>query len=390
MAVLLVSAAVVPAGAAATTAESQESEAYAGAHVSFQVEGSTVSNYQVDGDVFAEQVAVESQSAYESRLDLAADARLKAVTNVQGASTSLGAQTETRATVETGGSAEMRSHDNKHGHLVVDAGDESQYVQVNLTEDANAESHSESRLTVAVEDGREGTFVVVGDGEVTVNEQGDVSAALSEDAQLVLRTYSEDRDENDEQVEQYIANGTATAEAHVMERDGEIVHDTVEYGQETSVSASQSAENTATVTVDRTQSEGKVLVTSVAEEAVGSVDDLAVTVDSEAAAQVESYSELEGAIGNEPRYMVVSETAVDADAAVLVGIDHFSERTVTMSGDGDSSSDDSTDDSSDDDMDGNSGDDTSDDDTSDDGSPGFGVVVSLAALLGTVGLLRRR
>ncbi|WP_256393635.1 PGF-CTERM sorting domain-containing protein [Natronoarchaeum rubrum] len=369
MAVLLVTAAAVPAATAttgttaATDASNQSAEAFAGAHVSFQTDGSAITNYSVDGATIAENVTVESRSTYVSRLGLGADVRLSAVTNLVGASTSLSAETETSATVATGGSAELRAHDSDHGQLVVDAGGESQYVQANLTEGAETEQHGESRLTVETADGSEATFIVAGDGEVTANEDGDVAASLSEDAQLVVRSYDESRDENDEQIEQYVANGTATAEAYVTERSGEIVNSTIAYGQETTVEASQTAESEVTFTVDRTESEGKILVTSVSEAAVGSVEDLNVTVDGEAAAEVESYSELEGAIGEEPRYMVVSEGSADADATVLVGIDHFSEREVTMSGD---------------------------DSGSDDGLPGFGVLAGLTALLGAAGIARRR
>jgi len=369
MAVLLVTAAAVPAATAttgttaATDASNQSAEAFAGAHVSFQTDGSAITNYSVDGATIAENVTVESRSTYVSRLGLGADVRLSAVTSVAGTSTSLAARTETSATVETGGSAELRAHDSDHGQLVVDAGGESQYVQANLTEGAETEQHGESRLTVETADGSEATFIVAGDGEVTANEDGDVAASLSEDAQLVVRSYDESRDESDEQIEQYVANGTATAEAYVTERSGEIVNSTIAYGQETTVEASQTAESEVTFTVDRTESEGKILVTSVSEAAVGSVEDLNVTVDGEAAAEVESYSELEGAIGEEPRYMVVSEGSADADATVLVGIDHFSEREVTMSGD---------------------------DSGSDDGLPGFGVLAGLTALLGAAGIARRR
>jgi len=369
MAVLLVTTAAVPAATAttgtttATDASNQSAEAFAGAHVSFQTDGSAITNYTVDGATIAENVTVESRSTYVSRLGLGADVRLSAVTNLVGASTSLSAETETSATVATSGSAELRAHDSDHGQLVVDAGGESQYVQANLTEGAETEQHGESRLTVETADGSEATFIVAGDGEVTANEDGDVAASLSSDAQLVVRSYDESRDESDEQIEQYVANGTATAEAYVTERSGEIVNSTIAYGQETTVEASQTAESEVTFTVDRTESEGKILVTSVSEAAVGSVEDLNVTVDGEAAAEVESYSELEGAIGEEPRYMVVSEGSADADATVLVGIDHFSEREVTMSGD---------------------------DSGSDDGLPGFGVLAGLTALLGAAGIARRR
>lgn len=380
VAALLVTSLFAPAVATAT-ATSQDGEAYAGTHVSFEADGNGVSDYRVDGDLFAENVAVESQNSYESHADVGAAIELSAVTNIQGSTTSLGAQTETRATIDVDGSAEMRSHDNDHGHLIVDAGGEDQYVEVQLGDNADTEQHSESRLTVEVEDDREGTFIVAGEGEVTTNEEGDVIADLDGDSQLVLRTYAEDRNEDDEQTEEYIADGTATAEAHVMERDGEIVHDGIEYGQETSVEAQQSAENEVEIVVERTTNEGTVLVTSVDDEAVGSVDDIEVYVDGEASVQAESYSELEGAIGSdETTYKVVSETAIDADANVLVGINHFSERTVSMSGD----------DVDEEDADDGADDETGAGDGEDDSVPGFGIGVALVALLSVAVLGRRR
>ncbi|SNZ12472.1 PGF-CTERM protein [Natronoarchaeum philippinense] len=362
MALLLVTATALPAAAASTNAaaSTQSAEAYTGAHVSFQTNGSAITDYAVDGELFAENVSVESQSAYESRLGVDADVRLSAVTSLQGTSTSLGAQSSATVTVETSGSSTVRAHDNEHGHLVVDAGDGSQYVQIDVPDGATVEQQSDSQLVIETENGSTGSVIVAGDGEVTTNDAGNVAASLSGDAKLVLRTHSDSQSDADQQIEEYVANGTMAAEAYVTERGGEITSSAVAY-QAATVEASQSASNEVTMTVDRAQSQGKIVAMTVSKEAIGSVDDLDVAVDGNAAVKAESYSELEGAIGNEPRYMVVSETS--ASATVLVGIDHFSEREVTMSG-GDGSD-------------------------SSDGLPGFGVLPALVALLGAVGLARR-
>jgi len=58
-----------------------------------------------------------------------------------------------------------------------------------------------------------------------------------------------------------------------------------------------------------------------------SADDLAVTVDGEAAAEASSYSELAGGIGSdESRYMVTQSSDASATADVLVAVNHFGAR----------------------------------------------------------------
>lgn len=95
--------------------------------------------------------------------------------------------------------------------------------------------------------------------------------------------------------------------------------------------AASQAEGAAEVTVDRAASEGKIVIASVSENALEAADTLEVMVDGEAVVEASSQSELEGAFGSdESRYMVVGGGSAEATTKVLVAVNHFSERTITM------------------------------------------------------------
>ena len=382
--VVLVAVAPASAGASGTTAAA----AYTGSHVSFETSGSAVTDYAVDGEAVLSSVKVQSASSAEGSGLVSAGADLSTVTSLEGAGLSLSAKTETSATVEAESSASMTAHDNGHGILVVESGGEEQYVKADLGSGAQAEADGDSRVTVTTGDGVKGTFIVVGDGQVTVNEEGDVAAKLGEDGKLVFRAYPDGKSDDDAAQERLIADGRAAAEVHVMRQDGETVTDTVTYGSETTVEAQQSAEGRVDVTVDRAKHEGQVVITTVSESMLDSSGDLSVEVDGRAAARASSYSELESAIGSDQsKYMVEQSSAAEGRAEVLVAVNHFSERTVTMSdSDGSSSSDGG--DGSAADTDGSS--DDGGDATSTPGQPGFGVLVAVLALLAAALLARYR
>lgn len=392
VAALVVATMAAPVTAAATTtsvdAQSGSSEAYAGTHVSFETSGDAVTGYTVGGTEVLASVQTEAREDYRSRagVSVGVSIELSTVTEVQAAAVSLDATSETKATVRSESGAEMEASDNERGILQVRADDGAQVVKAEVAADGEASAESDDRVVVTTGDGEESAFVVVGDGSVTVNGEGDVVADLDEDARLVLRSYAnEERDDDDREHERMIAEGKAVAEVYVEERDGEQVADAVTYAGDTSVEARQSAENEVEVTVERTASEGKVVITQVHESAVGSVEDVEVQVDGEAAAEASSYSELEAAAagGDQSKYMVRQAGSAEGSAQVLVALNHFSERTVTMSGDGDGTS------SGDDGDDGSSGDDSGGD-SSDIGAPGFGVGAALVALLAGVLLAGRR
>ena len=392
---LLVASGALPTGTAAAT--TQQSEAYAGTHIEFETTSEAIANYSVNGNTVFESMKVQSQSGAESRGDVQAGVGLSAVTSITGAALSLESQTEASATVTAESGATMEAHDNSRGILVVRSDGESQYVTVNVSGSAETESESDQRVVVTNENGAEGTFIVVGDGEVTINDQGNVSANLESNGKLVFRSYSDGRNEDDEQKEQLISEGKAAAEVYVMqksEQGGELAADVVQYGEGTTVEVTQQTEGTVQMTADRSQQEGKIIITSVSEQAISSVKDLQVTVDGEAAAEASSYSDLEGAIGSDTsKFLVRQQSSAQASADVLVAVNQFSTREITMSEDGS--------DSEDSDGSGSDSPDSSDEEmtatdedrgTTATNGPGFGPVVALSALVAVavLALARRR
>ncbi|WP_226022467.1 hypothetical protein [Halomicrobium salinisoli] len=341
LASIAIAAALVLAGALPATGAAmgaQQSEGYAGAHVSFETSNDAVVDYGVGGETVLESVAVNSQSAVESDAGVGVDVGLSAMSDIAGAALSLGARTETSATVTADSGAELTAHDNPRGILVVSAGNGSQYVTANVSSGAEASAESDQRVVVNRDDGRDGAFLVVGNGSVQVNDGGNVSASLSEDAQLVFRSYESEREADDEQQERMIVNGTATAEAYVTQsgEDGsELAADAVEYGNDTRVNVTSYGEGAVNVTAERTQHEGRVIITTVSEQVLDATENLSVRVDGEAAAEASSYGELESAIeeGNESRFLVRQGASADASADVLVAVNHFSERQITMTDD---------------------------------------------------------
>jgi hypothetical protein len=388
---VLLTATVAPGIVGATHARAQTTDArappgYAGSHVSFETTSNAVTNYSVDGEQMFASMKTESRSSYESRTSVAvgADLELADVTDLRAAAVSVGARTRTSSSVRSESGANITAHDNARGILTVRSqGDSAQIVKAEISASAQAEAASEDRVVVTAEDGQHGTFIVVGNGSVTVNEEGDVIADLEDDATLVFRAYVDgERDEDAKSQERLIANGEAAAEIYATEQNGTQVVDAVTYTQNTTVSAKQRAGDEVQVTVERARHDGKVVITHVSEAAVGATENLSVTVDGEAAARASSYSDLEAAAdnGSTSKYMVRQSSDAEASAEVLVAVNHFSERTITMRGDGSNGSD---------------GTDASDGgDSGDDpvpvGSPGLGVGAAVAALAGTALLGRYR
>jgi PGF-CTERM protein len=383
----------MPAGVAAQSGSGNAS-AYAGTHVSFDVAESAVTDYRVANESVFSSVKVQSQSGAESGGLLSADASLSAVTSIAGSALSVESRTSASASIRAEGSASMSAHDNGHGVLVVSSGDSDQYVVANLSSGASAEAESEGGVAVTTANGTEGTFIVVGDGNATVNDDGDVSAALDAGSKLAFRAYPGGKDGADERGEEMIANGTATAEVHAMAQGGEAVFDTVTYAGNTTVESTTRAEGSVNATVDRASSTGTVVIASVSEEAVAAASDITVEVDGEAAAEASSDAALRNAIGsNTSKYAVAAGGAAEARTDVFVAVNHFSERTVSVQDGGSESGADGDGgaDGADGGSDGESGDSDGDggDTTASGGTPGFGPLAALAALAALV-LLRRR
>ena len=127
------------------------------------------------------------------------------------------------------------------------------------------------------------------------------------------------------------------------------------------------------MTAERTESQRKVIITTVSDETFGSAESTEVLVDGEAAAEANSYSEVQQATrdGDNSRYLVRQSSSAEASSDVVVGVNHFSERQISMQSDGDST-------------------DGGDGGLSDADGPGFGVLAAIAALGGALVALRRR
>jgi PGF-CTERM protein len=383
---LVVSLGTVAAPAAAATQNAQ-GEAYSGTHVEFETTSNAISGYAVDDAVVISEARMQSASEARSQAGIGVDVGIEAVGSVVGAE--LASRTEAGASVTVGfeSGGQMQSNDNERGVVQFQASDGEQFVQVDVSSDAEAESESDERVVVEKGD-TEGTFIVVGEGEVDVNEDGQVNAELQEGSELVYRQYDGERSENDKESERMIQAGTATAEVYVQEaaEDGEqagaATVNVVEYGQDTAVEVRSQSRDRVEMTVERTESEGKVVLTSVSESAFDTAGGIEVFVDGEAAVRADSYSAVEQSAteGDEPRYYVAQSSSAEATTDVAIGIDHFSERTVELRSAQDGTQTPTVVDDS-----GAGGDDS----TSDGDGAGFGVVVALVALGSTLLAARR-
>ena len=369
--------AMVGGAASPVAAQGAEGEAYSGAHVEFETTGSAVSGYAVGGNVLLDNVTVQSASEARNQAGVGVGAGLESTTDFRGAGLEIASKTSASVTVQVDSGAEMRSHDVERGVLQVRANEDDQMVRANLSGDTEARSESDKRVVVTKEDGSEGVLIVVGDGEVVVDQDGGVTAEVKQGGQLVYRQYEGERSDDDEEAERMIEEGTATAEVYVQESaesGEETAAHAVEYGQDTTVEISEQSRDTVEMTVERSQSEGKVVLCTVSNAAFENVEDIQVTVDGSAAAQADSYSAVEQSAreGDEPRYYVAQSSSAEAATDVAIGIDHFSAREVTMSS-GD---------------DGGSG--GSDDGGSFADGAGFGALGALAALAAALIAARRQ
>jgi hypothetical protein len=339
VAVLLAVAAVGAAAAPAATQQA-EGEAYSGAFVTFEATDAAVADYEVDGSVVVENVTVQSASETDGGID----AGLGAVTSVNGSGLSVSTG-DAGATLTTESGAKMEANDNKRGVLQVRANGESQVVQAEVS--GQAESESDKRVVVRNDDGTEGAFLVVGDGEATTDDDGDVVARIEGDGQLVYRQYEGERSDDDEDQERMIQDGSAAAEVYVHsaaesggDAEGEATS-VVQYSEDTSVEVEERSESEINMTAERSESEGKVIITTVSDEAFGSAESTEVYVDGEAAAEAESYSDVEAATqgADQSRYLVRSDSSAQAATDVVVGVNEFSERSISMQSDGDTGGD---------------------------------------------------
>ena len=381
---------VIGAAAAPAATQQAEGEAYSGTFVQFETGNAAVTNYAVDGSVVVD--SVRAQSASETEGGIGVDAGASSSTSISGSAVSTRSQGDASASVAFESGTDMEAHDNQRGVVTFTASDGDQVVQANVSGDASSEG--DTRVVVQGDDGAQGTFIVVGDGNVTTNADGQVTARVEEDSQLVYRQYNDERSDSEKTQEEMIQNGEATAEVYVYgaaesgEDGEESAESVVTYGQDTNAEVQERSQDRINVTVERTESQGKVLITTVSESAVENAESLEVYVDGEAAAQADSYSDVRAATegADQSRYMVRQSGSAEAAVDVIVGINQFSERTVSMQSAGDGGEPTATD-ADGDDM---NGDDTDGGDGTDGDGAGFGVFAALVALAAALIAVRTR
>ncbi|PSP97478.1 hypothetical protein BRC89_11295 [Halobacteriales archaeon QS_4_70_19] len=404
---LVVSAVGTPVAAATTNATGQQTSGQAqnGTYVSFETADSAVVDYTVDGKTLVERMSV--QSTAEARGDAGADLGIDGDTAFTGAglnlASSFGAGVSTQAAIESESGAEIVAHDNDRGILVVSANGESQVARFNGSDGSEARKESEKRAVITSDDGATATVIVIGDGNVSVSD-GDVTTQTAEDGKVVYRQYEGERSDSEKQQERMIQNGTAVAEVYLQAAgdaasgDGdetptatstatptatpteepsedakERSADVVRYSEDTTIEVTEQSANTFNATVERARSEGKVVIMSVSDAAFDSAENAEVYVDGEAAAEASSYSEIQAATedGETSKYLIRSSGSAQASSDVVVGINNFSAREVSMQSDG-------------------SGDGSGDGTTASDGQPGFGAGIAVLALAGAALLARRQ
>lgn len=371
---LLASLLVIASAMAATVpvTATQQGEAYNGTHVSFETGENAVVDYTVSGSTVLENLTVQSKSEAQNSGAVSAGVQLSTVTSIPAAGISGSSSAETSASVAFESGAELKAHDNGRGVLLVRSGGEDHYVKASLSSNSEAQQTGDKRVVVTTGEGTQAVFLVIGDGDVTVNQDGEVVAEIGQDGRLCYRQYQGERSDNDKQQERLITNGTAAAEVYIQQagEDGqEMAADVVQYGEDTTVNVTEKAESNVEMTVERTESEGKVVITTVSEQVFDSAQDIQVQVDGDAAARADSYGQIRQATqGNDnSAFLVRQSSSAQGTVDVVVGINRFSERTVTMTS-GDSGGDGGTE--------------------TGDAGPGFGGVAALVGIVAALILAR--
>lgn len=367
--------------------QAQQAQAYSGTHLSFDTGSSSVVDYRVNGETIVENVSVQSKSEARRQGGIGTGTSLSAVTKLSGAPVSGTTTAQTHASIGFGSGAEMAAHDNGRGVFVVRSGGQSQYVEVGVSAGSNTEQAGDNRVVVTSDNGTQSVFLVVGAGQVTVNQAGNVSAEVGKNGTLVYRQYQGERGQNDKNQEEFITDGKAAAEVYIQRagQDGqERATDVVQYSQDTTVDVTRKSQGTVEMTVDRSRSEGRAVLCTVSNTVFESAEDIRVLVDGEAAVQADSYNGVGQSIqgGDNSAYLVHPSSSAEATADVVVGINHFSPRSVTMTSDAAGATETAT--ATDGDMGGDG------DQPTDGGVPGFGPLAAGLAVALLAGALYAR
>jgi len=307
--------------------------AYDGAHVSVGVESAAITDYSVDGRTYFDSIEVQSRTGASDAGVADIGSSLTGLTQLPGAGLSVASRSPAALALRSETGAALSVHDNEHGIVVIRANRGTQYVQMNVSENAEATYEGDSQVIVTTEERDDASVTVVGNGSLGINDEGNAVAELGPEGLLVVRSYEGKRGSDDRKQESFIGDGVATGEVYVMDRSNGTVVDTVSYENETNLTASAGEEGEAVnVTVERSQRQGAVVFTSIDTSLEDPNADVRVTVDGEPAALARTYAQLRSAANNGPesRYKISPSTQGGAAADVAVAINHFSTREVAI------------------------------------------------------------
>jgi PGF-CTERM protein len=385
---VLLSVLLMTGGAAA-----QQAEAHNGSNVNFQTTDNAVVDYRVNGVALVESVKTEAQDTTEQRGGMGVGATISSNARVRGATISAAAQTQTRTSFETGSGAAMQAHDSDRGNLLVRATGGDQLVGLNVSDGVQAEQASDRRAVVTHTDGTQGVIVVIGNGSAIVNEEGNVVADVADGSALVYRQYGSERSDEERAQERMIADGTAAAEVYVTapsDGNDQPATDAIQYEQDTAVTVGMANDTAIKMTADRDAADGRIVISSVSEAAFDTASEINVTVDGTAATRAESTDALRTAAdgGTNSAFMIRSATTTTASTDVVIAINHFSDRDLTIT----TGDDETTISGEDDSSTTNDTSATDDSSTTDEDTPGFGVIVAIVAILSAslIAVNRRR
>jgi len=358
VATLLVVSMAAPA--AVTPAAADEHE-YDGKHVSFDIKPNGIAEYSVNNETLFS--SVKTRAASEPAVDVGAGVDASAIAGFEGAGIEATSTTTAAARFRTENGAQVAAHDTERGHLTIHATEQRTLVQINMSDPVG--TTPEGSVIVVGGATQVGSVFVVGEGNLSITEEGNIVADLPRGSGLVFRSNGDNRTTQDQATERLIERGSAAGEVYVSQRNGEVVADTVQYDTDISVEVAQYEDGFVEVGVNRTTEQGTIVIMEVSKKLIEDPGDTAVRVSGTKATRVDTHAELRRSLGKgEPTYKVSRATTGQANAAILVAIDSFSGQTVIIEERQESTA-------------------------VEESTPGFGVSVALLAML-TVTLAARR
>ena len=274
-----------------------------GRNTGFNVSGSYIIEYSVQGTGFFSSVDVDTNISTEAR-------------------TGVKSRFETEK-------LRISAHDNANGLLKFKA-EKDTSVTIELSDSASIEKESDKKITVR-SDEMEGTLMIAGQGHLSV-EDGTITVELERNSQLIFKAYPREKDSGDEDIEDGIISGDLSAEIQVL-GDGAIT-DSVEYSTEVEITSTSVTEEGVSVAVDSATEIGKTIVIIIDNsELPADPGELSVKVDGEATVEASSTGEVyaTGTSDKSKSVVVKGET----NTKVFVYVNHFSQRIITIGEDKD-------------------------------------------------------